>query len=105
MDCKPNLLGRHNTYRIFSTPNSPLRWRLFGDISQERQVSCRALCWLHSMVVVCSGPEDNSSGGSGGASGGSGGSGAGSDAVTEGYELMLFPRYHLDMASVLCRYV
>eukprot|EP00798_Chlamydomonas_sp_ICE-L_P031739 gene31739-6939_t len=82
------------------------RWRLFGDVSQERQVSCRALCWLHSMVVVCSGPEDGQTHGSSGnlASAANHSSGAGGMEEGSGkYELILFPRYHLDMSSVICR--
>jgi hypothetical protein len=36
------------------------RWRLFGDVSQERRVHCLALGWLDSVVVACSAdsPED-----------------------------------------------
>ncbi|KIY91851.1 hypothetical protein MNEG_16112, partial [Monoraphidium neglectum] len=32
------------------------RWRLFGDVTQERRVSCVALGWLGGNVVACSAP-------------------------------------------------
>ncbi len=36
------------------------RWRLFGDVSQERRVNCLVLGWLDNIVVACSAnsPED-----------------------------------------------
>jgi hypothetical protein len=79
-------------------PHRPLRsWRLFGDLSQERQVSVRALGWLsQGVLVAASGPDPAAPAGSGG---GAGGGGAG----PAGYELLLLPRYHLDLTSLLAR--
>lgn len=93
-------------------PSSPLlcpRWRLFGDVSQERQVACQALCWLRSVIVCCSAtPAGTAQGGAaadaallGVATGAGAGVGGGGGAVA--CELLLFPRYHLDMTSLLCR--
>ncbi|KXZ55895.1 hypothetical protein GPECTOR_2g1446 [Gonium pectorale] len=83
------------------------RWRLFGDISQERQVSCRAMGWLSSGVLVaCSGPDPHAPPAPPPASGplvmgGSGSTGAGG---VSGSELLLLPRYHLDLTSLLARH-
>ncbi|KAF5828401.1 hypothetical protein DUNSADRAFT_17671 [Dunaliella salina] len=76
------------------------RWRLFGDVSQERRISCRMLCWMESAIIVCSGPPVPGTM--------SGEVGAFHTATTtsfapSGYELLLFPRYHLDFSSLLCR--
>ncbi|KAG1677057.1 hypothetical protein FOA52_001227 [Chlamydomonas sp. UWO 241] len=70
------------------------RWRLFGDVSQERQVSCQALAWLRSVVVCCSGPTPPSDAAVPSQRASAGGA----------CELLLFPRYHLDMASCLVRH-
>ncbi|CAM6095693.1 unnamed protein product [Calypogeia fissa] len=56
------------------------KWRVFGDVTQERQVQCVALLWLGKIVVVCNYKE-----------------------ATKSYELNLYPRYHLDETSLLCR--
>lgn len=29
------------------------KWRVFGDVTQERQVQCVALLWIGKIVVVC----------------------------------------------------
>ncbi|GLC73770.1 hypothetical protein PLESTF_001417100 [Pleodorina starrii] len=95
-----------NGLAVYNRPTE--RWRLFGDISQERQVSCRALGWLSSGVLVaCSGPDPYASPSplvptAGGLVGG-GGAGAATSGVT-GSELLLLPRYHLDLTSLLARY-
>jgi len=57
------------------------KWRVFGDVSQERKVKAEAMVWLPKIVGVCSRPE--------------GGGGA--------VELAFYPRYHLDASSVLAR--
>ncbi|KAL6757945.1 hypothetical protein V8C86DRAFT_1595659 [Haematococcus lacustris] len=83
---------------LFNRPAE--RWRLFGDVRQERHISCRALSWLDSSVLVVAsgpwaGPEE------GGAHRQPGqGPGAGQAAI---HQLLLFPRYHLDLGSVLCQ--
>ncbi len=66
------------------------RWRLFGDVSQERRINCLVLGWLDNIVVACSAnsPEDV---GKGSAAGG-------------GCSLLLFPKYHLDFSSLLVSY-
>ncbi|XP_051147008.1 uncharacterized protein LOC127262396 [Andrographis paniculata] len=56
------------------------RWRVFGDVTQEQQIQCRGLLWLGKIVVVCNYVDS-------------------SDA----YELLFYPRYHLDQSSLLCR--
>uniref|UniRef100_A0A061S7S9 Protein ric1 n=1 Tax=Tetraselmis sp. GSL018 TaxID=582737 RepID=A0A061S7S9_9CHLO len=58
------------------------KWRLFGDVSQERSISVKALVWLPKVVVACVRAE-------------------GSSAPAE---LLLYPRYHLDNSSLLGRY-
>ncbi|XP_042001958.1 guanine nucleotide exchange factor subunit RIC1-like isoform X3 [Salvia splendens] len=56
------------------------RWRVFGDVTQEQQIQCRGLLWLGKIVVVCNYVESSST-----------------------YELLFYPRYHLDQSSLLCR--
>ncbi|KAH9536131.1 hypothetical protein CY35_17G090800 [Sphagnum magellanicum] len=56
------------------------RWRVFGDITQEREIQCVGLVWLGRIIVLCNYRE-----------------------VTKTYELSLYPRYHLDETSLLCR--
>lgn len=56
------------------------KWRVFGDITQEQQIECKGLLWLGKIVVVC-----NYIGSS------------------NAYELLFYPRYHLDQSSLLCR--
>lgn len=74
------------------------RWRLFGDVSQERQICCKAISWLlNSIIVVCNGPDPDAKPG--------GSSGNGSNSSSGGYELLLLPKYHLDLTSLLCRFV
>ncbi len=73
-------------------------------MSQERQVSCRALGWLSpGVLVACSGPDPHGPAGAGGGGGsgpGAGGMGGGAGGSNE---LLLFPRYHLDLTSLLAR--
>ncbi|XP_027350147.1 RAB6A-GEF complex partner protein 1-like isoform X2 [Abrus precatorius] len=56
------------------------RWRVFGDVTQEQKIQCKGLLWLGKIVVVCN--YINSS---------------------NMYELLFYPRYHLDQSSLLCR--
>lgn len=56
------------------------KWRVFGDVMQERAVQCTGLLWLGKIVVICSHRE-----------------------ATDSYELSLYPRYHLDESSLLFR--
>ncbi|KAH6829995.1 Quinoprotein amine dehydrogenase [Perilla frutescens var. hirtella] len=56
------------------------RWRVFGDVTQEQQIQCRGLLWLGKIVVVCNFVETSNT-----------------------YELLFYPRYHLDQSSLLCR--
>ncbi|GMH38535.1 hypothetical protein BSKO_06419 [Bryopsis sp. KO-2023] len=69
------------------------RWRLFGDVGQEKAVQVLSLSWLHKIVVVCS--DTAASRGS---------SYAVSSKLEPECELLLFPRYHLDFGSLLARY-
>ncbi|CAI9764198.1 unnamed protein product [Fraxinus pennsylvanica] len=56
------------------------RWRVFGDVTQEQQIQCRGLLWLGKIVVVCNYLDSSNT-----------------------YELLFYPRYHLDQSSLLCR--
>ncbi|CDP08777.1 unnamed protein product [Coffea canephora] len=56
------------------------RWRVFGDITQEQKIQCRGLLWLGKIVVVCNYTDSSNT-----------------------YELLFYPRYHLDQSSLLCR--
>ncbi|XP_031479241.1 uncharacterized protein LOC116250045 [Nymphaea colorata] len=56
------------------------KWRLFGDITQEQKIQCKGLLWLGKIVVVCNYNDSSSL-----------------------YELLFYPRYHLDQSSMLCR--
>ncbi|CAA2992972.1 RAB6A-GEF complex partner 1-like [Olea europaea subsp. europaea] len=56
------------------------KWRVFGDITQEQQIQCRGLLWLGKIVVVCNYIDSSNI-----------------------YELLFYPRYHLDQSSLLCR--
>ncbi|KAL3829687.1 hypothetical protein ACJIZ3_018489 [Penstemon smallii] len=56
------------------------RWRFFGDVTQEQQIQCRGLLWLGKIVVVCNYVDSSNT-----------------------YELLFYPRYHLDQSSLLCR--
>lgn len=67
------------------------RWRVFGDISQERQIRVQALVWLPRVIVVCAHVD--------GVAGGGGG-----PAEHTAAQLLLYPRYHLDNSSLLARY-
>ena len=63
-----------------------------------RQVCCQSMAWLDNIVVVCSGPDPAGRRGSGSDGG------AADHAADVAPELLLFPRFHLDMASLLCRH-
>ncbi|XP_065859676.1 uncharacterized protein [Euphorbia lathyris] len=56
------------------------KWRVFGDITQEQRIQCKGLLWLGKIVVVCNYVESSNM-----------------------YELLFYPRYHLDQSSLLCR--
>ncbi|CAA6666701.1 unnamed protein product [Spirodela intermedia] len=56
------------------------KWRVFGDVTQEQQIACKGLLWLGKIVVVCNYIESSNS-----------------------YELLFFPRFHLDQSSLLFR--
>lgn len=55
------------------------KWRLFGDVHQERSISVALLNWLEKIIVVCNSKGKHHS------------------------ELLLFPHYHLDFGSLLLR--
>ncbi|EPS67848.1 hypothetical protein M569_06924, partial [Genlisea aurea] len=56
------------------------RWRVFGDVTQEQKIQCRGLLWLGKIVVVCNYVDSSDT-----------------------YELLFYPRYHLDRSSLLFR--
>ncbi|XP_074326367.1 uncharacterized protein LOC141664337 isoform X2 [Apium graveolens] len=56
------------------------KWRLFGNITQEQKIQCRGLLWMGKIVVVCN-----------------------YDDSSNMYELLFYPRYHLDQSSLLYR--
>ncbi|KAL6496800.1 hypothetical protein OROHE_027282 [Orobanche hederae] len=56
------------------------RWRVFGDVTQEQHIQCSGLLWLGKIVVVCNYVDSSDT-----------------------YELLFYPRYHLDQSSLLCR--
>uniref|UniRef100_A0A1D1YHG6 Protein RIC1 n=1 Tax=Anthurium amnicola TaxID=1678845 RepID=A0A1D1YHG6_9ARAE len=56
------------------------KWRVFGDITQEQQIECKGLLWLGKIVVICNFVQSSNV-----------------------YELLFFPRYHLDQSSLLFR--
>ncbi|KAL9254546.1 Guanine nucleotide exchange factor subunit RIC1-like protein [Drosera capensis] len=56
------------------------KWRLFGDVSQEQKIECKGLLWLEKIIIVCN-----------------------YVFASDTYELLFYPRYHLDESSLLCR--
>ncbi|KAF9602571.1 hypothetical protein IFM89_029870 [Coptis chinensis] len=56
------------------------KWRVFGDVTQEQRIQCKGLLWLGKIVVVCNYIDSSNT-----------------------YELLFYPRYHLDQSSLLCR--
>ncbi|AQK55972.1 Quinoprotein amine dehydrogenase beta chain-like [Zea mays] len=56
------------------------RWRFFGDVTQEQKIQCKGLLWMRKIVIVCNYVESSNT-----------------------YELLFFPRYHLDYSSLLYR--
>ncbi|KAJ7951173.1 Quinoprotein amine dehydrogenase, beta chain-like protein [Quillaja saponaria] len=55
------------------------KWRVFGDVTQEQKIQCKGLLWLGKIVVVCN-----------------------YTVTSNTYELLFYPRYHLDRSSLLC---
>ncbi|KAF3441536.1 hypothetical protein FNV43_RR15450 [Rhamnella rubrinervis] len=56
------------------------KWRVFGDITQEQKIQCKGLLWMGKIVVVCNYVDSSNT-----------------------YELLFYPRYHLDQSSLLFR--
>ncbi|CAI5523710.1 unnamed protein product [Closterium sp. Naga37s-1] len=56
------------------------KWRVFGDVMQERAVKCEGLLWVGKIIIVCN-----------------------HRVASHSYELCLYPRFHLDESSLLCR--
>ncbi|KAK7250793.1 hypothetical protein RIF29_33472 [Crotalaria pallida] len=56
------------------------RWRVFGDVTQEQKIQCKGLLWMGKIVIVCNYVDSSDT-----------------------YELLFYPRYHLDQSSLLCR--
>ncbi|KAF1896219.1 hypothetical protein Lal_00027286 [Lupinus albus] len=56
------------------------KWRVFGDVTQEQKIQCKGLLWLGKIVIVCNYVDSSDT-----------------------YELLFYPRYHLDQSSLLCR--
>ncbi|KAI3681790.1 hypothetical protein L6452_36595 [Arctium lappa] len=54
------------------------RWRFFGDVTQEQRIQCTGLLWMGKIVVVCNYIDSSDT-----------------------YELLFYPRYHLDQSSLL----
>lgn len=69
------------------------RWRVFGDVRQERAFRTRALAWLPNIVICCRVDAGGAAGGGGDALGDFSGD----------CSVVLHSRFHLDEASVLCR--
>ncbi|KAF9687843.1 hypothetical protein SADUNF_Sadunf02G0135300 [Salix dunnii] len=108
------------------------KWRVFGDITQEQKIQCKGLLWLGKIVVVCN-YIDSSNTFQGRVAGEYGNSEKQIPVMREelgftigiyelldssssfkdlawllprkktGYELLFYPRYHLDQSSLLCR--
>ncbi|GJP42311.1 hypothetical protein CLOM_g1893 [Closterium sp. NIES-68] len=57
------------------------KWRVFGDVMQERAIKCEGLLWLGKIIIVCN-----------------------HRVASHSYELCLYPRFHLDESSLLCRH-
>ncbi|PRW44970.1 RAB6A-GEF complex partner 1-like isoform A [Chlorella sorokiniana] len=64
------------------------RWRLFGDATQERSIQVHGLMWLPGGVIAAVAHVE-------------GGGGRGQEAASP--QLLLYPQYHLDSASLLAR--
>ncbi|XP_062156067.1 uncharacterized protein LOC133863927 isoform X1 [Alnus glutinosa] len=56
------------------------KWRVFGDVTQEQKIQCKGLLWVGKIVVVCNYIDSSNT-----------------------YELLFYPRYHLDQSSLLGR--
>ncbi|KAK1376844.1 Quinoprotein amine dehydrogenase beta chain-like [Heracleum sosnowskyi] len=56
------------------------KWRFFGDITQEQKIQCRGLLWMGKVIIVCNYVDSSNT-----------------------YELLFYPRYHLDESSLLCQ--
>ncbi|KAL0053131.1 hypothetical protein WJX82_001373 [Trebouxia sp. C0006] len=67
------------------------RWRLFGDVSQEREIMVQRLLWLPRVVLVCAYVGATTSSHS-------------PKPANLPCQLLLYPRYHLDHSSLLAQY-
>ncbi|KAL0907352.1 hypothetical protein M5K25_021756 [Dendrobium thyrsiflorum] len=56
------------------------RWRFFGDVTQEQKIECKGLLWMGKIIILCNFIDSSNT-----------------------YELLFFPRYHLDQSSLLFR--
>lgn len=56
------------------------KWRVFGDIRQEKAIRCVGLLWMGKIIIV-----------------------AHHNAAADTFELCLYPRFHLDESSLLFR--
>ncbi|KAG0475853.1 hypothetical protein HPP92_012694 [Vanilla planifolia] len=56
------------------------RWRFFGDVSQEQKIECKGLLWMGKIIILCNFVDSSNT-----------------------YELLFYPRYHLDQSSLLYR--
>ncbi len=90
------------------------KWRVFGDVAQERSVAAAALLWLGPAVVVVNHAAAITGAAAAAGSGGFDASPAGAPASVRptpalaprggaAYELLIFPRARLDAAALLAR--
>ncbi|XP_052193499.1 uncharacterized protein LOC127801965 isoform X2 [Diospyros lotus] len=56
------------------------KWRVFGDITQEQKIQCNGLLWMGKIIVLCNYISSSNM-----------------------YELLFYPRYHLDQSSLLLK--
>lgn len=59
------------------------RWKIFGDRNQERAIQCCALSWYKHVVIIASHHPETS---------------------PNQYELLFYPKTHLDQSSLLLRH-
>ncbi|KAH9787770.1 RIC1 domain-containing protein [Citrus sinensis] len=87
------------------------KWRVFGDITQEQKIQSKGLLWLGKIIVVCNYIDSSNT-----CQGifplhinqdlglGCPQDGNFAEVLTHcRYELLFYPRYHLDQSSLLCR--
>jgi len=83
------------------------RWRLFGDVAQEQRIRSIAMAWFHNLVVIVANQVVDDTAKVSTASLPPSSSvpppNASSKVSLSPYELLFFPRYHLDKTSVLHR--